>query len=170
VVAVMGVVAALLVVRAADRRGRSSSGVGAVLGRLPPGYRYGQMDPGDQSATIQLYREEHGATDVAVAVVGTPQDLSPAGVTVVAFVLGTPPDPLELARQLERDVPLTDPRPKTLAGQPVLSHEDDPTFASTDLWVHNRLAVVTYGATAAEVDGVLAGLITDGSWRRSLAA
>lgn len=163
-------VATLLVLRSADRGGKPAGAAGAVLGRLPPGYRYGRMDPDDQSATIQLYREEHGATDVAVAIVGTPQDLSPVGVTVVAFVLATPPDLVALARQLERDVPIADARPKMLAGQPVLSHEDDPTFASATLWVHNRLAVVTYGATTTEVDGVLAGLLTDGSWRRSPAA
>ena len=141
-----------------------------VLGPLPPGYVYATMEADDREATSKLFRDGYGAEDVAVALVGTPQDRAPVGVTVVVLVLRAPPQPLDLARRLERDVTLVDPMPKALAGQPVLSHEGDATYSSVTLWVQGRLAILTYGATSAEVDGVMEGLLAGGGWRATAAA
>ena len=166
---VLAVTVAMASMILAARR-QERGGAARALGQLPTGYRYVRMEADEASATAELFRDRYEAADVAVTLVETPQDRSPLGVTVVAFVLREPPDPTRLAAQLERDVPLVDPMPKMLAGQPVLSHEADATLASADLWVHGRLAIVAYAATTAEVDGVLAGLLDSGAWRRVAAA
>lgn len=62
---------------------------------------------------------------MAVALVGAPQDRAPVGVSAIVLHFRNPPDPMALARALERDVTLVDPQPRTLAGQPVLSHHGD---------------------------------------------
>jgi hypothetical protein len=153
----------VLVVRATS--GRSTQQAERLFGPLPPGYRYAELEQDDAEATTDLFRDRTGAADVAARLVGTPEDLAPVGVTVAAFTFRTAPDPRRLAAQLEQDVTLVDPEPKELAGQPVLGHGGDATFSSVTLWVHGRLALLTYGATTAEVDGVMAALLTSGAWR-----
>jgi hypothetical protein len=148
------------------RRDDGSTGVAArLLGPLPAGYAYIEMEADEAEATDELFRDRHGARDVEVTLVDTPQDLAPVGVAVVAMELREPPDPLALARDLERDVPLVDPQPKSLGGQPVLSHEGDATLSSATLWVQGRLALLAYGSTTAEVDGVMTGILESGAWR-----
>ena len=137
---------------------------------LPAGYRYADMEADDAEATADQLGRSTGAADVATTLVGTPQDLAPVGVAVAAFVFRSPPDPLRLASRLERDVTLVSPRPKTLAGHPVLGHEGDATFSSVTLWVRGRLALLTYGATTVEVDGVMEALLAAGAWRTHPAA
>jgi len=149
-----------------DRRGEAAR----LLGPLPAGYRYAAMEADDAEATEDLFRERTGATHVATTLVGTPQDLAPVGVTVAAFVFRRPPEPVRLASLLERDVTLVDPKPKTLADQPVLGHDGDATFSSATLWVHGRTALLTYAATTAEVDGVMEALLRSGAWRTHHAA
>ena len=162
-VVVAAAVAGLLVVRATS--GGSTGHADGLFGALPPGYRYAALEQDDAEATTALFRKRTGASDVATRLVGTPEDLAPVGVTVAAFTFRAAPDPLRLASQLEQDVTLVDPRPKELAGQPVLGHEGDATFSSVTLWVRGRLALLTYGATTAEVDGVMAALLASGAWR-----
>lgn len=171
--AVSAVVVAGAVVAGVAWRVASSGSDGEaarLFGPLPAGYRYAEMEPDDAAATADQLRRTSGATDVATMLVGTPQDLAPVGVAVAAFVFRAPPDPLRLASLLERDVTLVAPRPKTLAGQPVLGHEGDATFSSVTLWVHGRLALLTYAATTAEVDGVMEALLAGGAWRTHPAA
>ena len=159
-------VAAIAVGLVVLRLGSGDEGQAARLfGALPPGYRYAELEPDDAEATTELFRRRTGASDVAVRLVGTPEDLAPVGVTVAAFRFRRPPEPLRLAAQLEQDVTLVDPRAKELAGQPVLSHEGDATFSSVTLWVDRRSALLTYGATTAEVDGVMRALLASGRWR-----
>lgn len=162
-VVVLGAVAGLLVVRVAS--GGSPGQAERLFGALPPGYRYAELEADDVEATTDLFRRRTGASDVAARLVGTPEDLAPVGVTVAAFRFRRAPEPLRLAAQLEQDVTLVDPIPKQLAGQPVLSHEGDATFSSVTLWVHERSALLTYGATTAEVDGVMQALLASGRWR-----
>ena len=163
-VAVAAVAVALLVVRTTSGGGAGGQAV-RLFGALPSGYHYAELEPDDAEATGALFRRRTGARDVATRLVGTPEDLAPVGVTVAAFRFPVPPEPQQLASQLEQDVTLVDPRPKELAGQPVLSHEGDATFSSVTLWVHERLALLTYGATTAEVDGVMEALLASGAWR-----
>ena len=167
-IAALAVAAGLAVARSGSDG--EDAGAAKLFGSLPAGYRYAALEADDAAATSELFRDRTGASDVAARLVGTPEDLAPVGVTVAAFVFPEPPDPRRLASQLERDVTLVDPRPKQLAGQSVLGHEGDATFSSVTLWVHERVALLTYGATTAEVDGVMEVLLAGGTWRRHPAA
>lgn len=165
---IVGVVltAAVLMLRSDAAEGEAA----AAFGPLPPGYRYVPMEAEEAEATTTLFRESTGARDVAVTLVEAPEERAPVGVAVVAFLLSSATDPRVLAAQLEPHVPLVEPRPKTLAGQPVLSHEGDVTLSSATLWVQGRVAILGYAATTVEVDGVVEALIAGGAWRRITAA
>jgi hypothetical protein len=163
VVAALAVVGVAATAAARLRTGDPDGAAARLFGPLPGGYRYVKMEGDEAAATTKLFRSRNRASDVTL--VETPLDLAPIGVTVVALVFAAPPDPVPLAQQLDHDVPLDDPKPKTVGGQPVLGHEGDATLSSATLWVHRRLAIVTYGSTTAEVDGALAAVLASGAWQ-----
>lgn len=169
-VALVVVVAAVTGIAVRARGGGRANAAAPALGPLPSGYRYVRMEPDQATATSELYRDRYEATDVEVTLIEAPQGVAPVGVTMIAFVLPAVPDLLALASRLEQDVPLVDPKPKVLAGEPVLSHDGDATLSSATLFAHGRLAIVTYGSTTAEVDGVMEAVLGSGGWRRSPAA
>lgn len=136
------------------------SGGQAPLGHLdlPDGYATVPVGQREPAAFRRQYRDDAGATAVALHRVETPGG---DGLVVVALAWPRRMDDhlAALAHRLERDVPLRGSEDSTVAGHPARVHDADDTFQSTVLAVDGHRGVLVYGGRLADERVVAAAVL-----------